>query len=198
MHGPGYSGATPITRAWTLAGGERFSDSFHTFAVEWAPDSVQFFVDDNPYYNVTPANLPTGTNWAFNKKFYLLLNLAVGGSWPGNPDNTTVFPQTMTIDYVRLFKRVACTYALDSPGRNFAATGGNGNVAVAAPAPCEWTASSNAGWVTISSGNSGKGDGIVSYVVAANTSSARTTTLTIAGQDFTVNQAAPARSRRRP
>lgn len=198
MHGPGYSGATPITRVWTLPGGEHFSDAFHTFAIEWAPDSVQFFIDDNLYYSVTPASLPSGTKWVFNKPFYILLNLAVGGNWPGNPDETTVFPQTMTIDYVRVFKRVTCAYTLDSASRDFAATGGNGSVSVTSPAQCEWIASSNVSWIMISSGNGGKGNGIVSYVVAANTSSARTGTLTIAAQDFVVNQAAPVRSRRRP
>ena len=198
MHGPGYSGATPITRAWTLPDGARFSDAFHTFAIQWAPDSVQFFIDDNPYYSVTPASLPSGTRWAFNKPFYILLNLAVGGNWPGYPDENTVFPQAMTIDYVRVFKRVECGYGLDSASRDFAALGGTGTVNVAAPAPCEWTASSNVSWMTVSLGSSGKGDGTVNYIVAVNrTSVSRTGSLTIAGQSFTVNQAAPA-SRRRP
>ncbi|HEY2933636.1 MAG TPA: glycoside hydrolase family 16 protein [Acidobacteriota bacterium] len=104
MHGPGYSGATPISRQYTLPNGEAFSENFHTFAIEWFQDSVRFFVDGNLFYAVTPADLPGGKSWVFNKPFFLLLNLAVGGSWPGNPDGTTVFPQTMTIDYIRVFK----------------------------------------------------------------------------------------------
>jgi beta-glucanase (GH16 family) len=199
MHGPGYSGATPITSAYTLANGERFSDSFHRFAVEWGPESVQFFVDDNLYYKVTPSSLPSGTRWAFNKPFYILLNLAVGGNWPGYPDDTTFFPQAMTVDYVRVFRQTTCVFGLDSTTREFTASGGAGIVNVTASSSCEWTAASNVEWITINSNSSGKGDGSVSYSVATNRSGrARAGTLAIAGQSFTVNQTAEFRTRRRP
>ncbi|HZP16391.1 MAG TPA: glycoside hydrolase family 16 protein [Terriglobales bacterium] len=104
MHGPGYSGATPLTAVYTLPGAA-FADDFHLFAVEWEPAAVRFYVDGNLYLTETPANLPAGTRWVFDHPFFLLLNVAVGGDFPGSPDATTVFPQTMLIDYVRVYAR---------------------------------------------------------------------------------------------
>jgi beta-glucanase (GH16 family) len=62
-------------------------------------------VDGKQYQSVSPANLPAGTKWVYDHPFYLLLNLAVGGNWPGNPDATTSFPQMMVVDYVRVYQR---------------------------------------------------------------------------------------------
>jgi beta-glucanase (GH16 family) len=104
MHGPGYSGGNGIGRADTLASGA-FADSFHVYAVEWQPDTVRWYVDGALYHQATPANLPPGTQWVFNHPFFLLLNVAVGGGWPGDPDSTTTFPQQMTVDYVRVYRR---------------------------------------------------------------------------------------------
>jgi beta-glucanase (GH16 family) len=101
MHGPGYSGGAAITGAYTLQGGQTFADGFHTFAIQWAPQTVTFYVDDNQYRTVTPASLPAGARWVFDNPFFLLLNVAVGGSFPGSPDSTTQFPQDMMVDYIR-------------------------------------------------------------------------------------------------
>jgi beta-glucanase (GH16 family) len=65
---------------------------------------MRFLLDQNQYAEVTPASLPKQTAWAFEHPFFLLLNVAVGGDWPGNPDETTHFPQTMTVDWVRVSK----------------------------------------------------------------------------------------------
>jgi beta-glucanase (GH16 family) len=62
-------------------------------------------VDDKLYATRTPADLPAGTSWVYGRPFFIILNLAVGGSWPGNPDDTTVFPETMLVDYVRVYQR---------------------------------------------------------------------------------------------
>jgi len=105
FHGPGYSGGKGIGAAYTLTGGRKFSDDFHTFAVEWEPSAIRFYVDGNLYQTRTPADLPAGTSWAFDHSFFIILNVAVGGGWPGNPDATTVFPQQMRVDYVRVYKR---------------------------------------------------------------------------------------------
>jgi beta-glucanase (GH16 family) len=105
MHGPGYSGGSGVTAAFTLPGGQKFSDDFHTFAVEWEPNVVRFYVDGLLYKTRTPSDLPAGTSWVFDHPFFILLNLAVGGGWPGNPDTTTVFPQQMLVDYVRVYQR---------------------------------------------------------------------------------------------
>lgn len=105
IHGPGYSGGDGISRNYTLADGKRFSEAFHTFAVEWEPSVIRFYVDDVLYTTRTPADLPSGTRWVYDHPFFIILNLAVGGGLPGNPDETTVFPQEMLVDYVRVYAR---------------------------------------------------------------------------------------------
>ena len=104
LHGPGYSGGNSIGGSYTLATAS-FADDFHIFAVEWMPGEVRWLVDGKEYRRVTPADLPPGTPWAFDHPFFLLLNVAVGGAWPGNPDASTAFPQQMLVDYVRVYRR---------------------------------------------------------------------------------------------
>lgn len=105
IHGPGYSGANGIGAAYSLSIGQRFADDFHTFAIEWEPNVIRFYVDGLLYNTITPANLPANSSWVFAHPFFILLNVAVGGFWPGNPDASTIFPQTMTVDYVRVYQR---------------------------------------------------------------------------------------------
>ena len=105
FHGPGYSGGNGVSAAYTLPSGQKFSDDFHTFAVEWEPNVMRFYVDGLLYKTRTPADLPAGTSWVFDHPFFIILNVAVGGGWPGNPDATTVFPQQMLVDYVRVYQR---------------------------------------------------------------------------------------------
>src|SRR5215207_4990926 len=103
LHGPGASGANGVGGSHARARGA-FADDFHVFAVEWEPAAIRFFVDGTLYQTRTPADLPPGA-WVFDKPFFLILNLAVGGDWPGPPDASTVFPQELTVDYVRVFER---------------------------------------------------------------------------------------------
>jgi beta-glucanase (GH16 family) len=107
IHGPGYSGAKGIGSPYGLQGGERFADDFHIFAVEWEPHAIHFYVDEHLYATRTAAELPKGTKWVYDHPFFLLLNVAVGGGWPGSPDESTVLPQTMLVDYVRVYEREA-------------------------------------------------------------------------------------------
>jgi beta-glucanase (GH16 family) len=104
MHGPGYSGSSGLTATYTLPSGN-FADDFHIFSVEWEPSVVRFYVDGNLYETRTPADLPAGKTWVFDHPFFILLNVAVGGDWPGSPDQTTVFPQSMLVDYVRVYAK---------------------------------------------------------------------------------------------
>ena len=104
VHGPGYSGGNGIGGSYTLANSAAFSDAFHVFAIEWEPNVIRWYVDGTQFFTVTPADLPAGKQWVFDHPFSLLLNLAVGGGWPGSPDGTTVFPQTMLVDYVRIYQ----------------------------------------------------------------------------------------------
>ncbi|MGW5634439.1 lectin [Streptomyces sp. NPDC003832] len=99
IHGPGYSGSGGIGGAYTLPGGQAFADAFHTFAVDWSPGSITWSVDGNVYQRRTPADLG-GRSWVFDKPFFLILNLAVGGYWPGDPDGSTVLPQQLVVDHV--------------------------------------------------------------------------------------------------
>lgn len=102
VHGPGYSGANGIGGPLALTNGQRFSDDFHIYSVEWSPQSVAFLVDGSKYFEVTPSKLPAGATWVYQHPFFILLNVAVGGGWPGYPDATTVFPQQMLVDWVRV------------------------------------------------------------------------------------------------
>jgi beta-glucanase (GH16 family) len=104
MHGPGYSGDSGFTSVFKLPGGVHFFDDFHVFAIEWEPRTVRFFVDQELYATFTPARLPAGMQWVFDHPFYIILNVAVGGDWPGPPDSTTLFPEAMLVDYVRVYK----------------------------------------------------------------------------------------------
>ena len=102
IHGPGYSGAQGISAAYNLTSGA-FADAYHVFTVEWDPDAIHFFVDSVPYQTVSPSVVPG--RWVYDHPFFIILNVAVGGYWPGAPDSTTVFPQVMRVDYVRVYQR---------------------------------------------------------------------------------------------
>lgn len=99
-HGPGYSGGSALTAGYTLPNGGSFAD-FHTFAIDWSPDSVSWSVDGTVYETHTPADT-NGNQWVFDHPFFIILNLAVGGDWPGSPDSSTQFPAQMVVDYVHV------------------------------------------------------------------------------------------------
>lgn len=107
MHGPGYFGKLDFTSTYKLPGGPKFSDDFHEFSIEWGPNVVRFYADKYLYATFVPSQLPSGEKWVFDHPFYIILNLAVGGDWPGPPDAATQFPQQMLVDYVRVYKRAS-------------------------------------------------------------------------------------------
>jgi beta-glucanase (GH16 family) len=105
LHGPGYSGKLGLNHSTQLAAGATFGDAYHVFGVDWKKDRIDWLLDGKVYSTITPATLPAGGRWVFDgPPFYLLLNLAVGGLWPGYPDATTTFPQEYRIDYVRVYR----------------------------------------------------------------------------------------------
>jgi len=104
LHGPGYSGGNPLTGKYTLSSG-KLSDDFHLYAIEWETNVIRFYVDDTLYETRTNADVPTGSIWVYDHAFFMILNVAIGGAFPGSPDATTVLPQTMTVDYVRVYSR---------------------------------------------------------------------------------------------
>jgi beta-glucanase (GH16 family) len=105
IHGPGFTGSDGIEAPYTLPSKRRFADAFHVFAVEWEPNAIRFYVDDDLYVTRSRTDLRPGWKWVFDHPFFLILNVAVGGDWPGSPDPTTIFPQTMLVDYVRVYQR---------------------------------------------------------------------------------------------
>jgi len=107
MHGPNTAGPTSdLTAAFRLPAGQNFANDFHIYAVEWEPDTVRFYVDSNLYATFNSSQWPAGGTWVFDHPFFIILNVAVGGSWPGSPDTTTVFPQQMLVDYVRVYTKM--------------------------------------------------------------------------------------------
>jgi beta-glucanase (GH16 family) len=106
LHGPYTSGGCPTSNysdfaKWT--GSSDWSSAYHTFSVTWAPGSLTYKVDGTTHYSITKATMPAGQNWVYDTDpFYLIMNLAVGGSWAGTPDAQTVFPQTMYVDWVHM------------------------------------------------------------------------------------------------
>jgi len=102
VHGPGYSGGGGISGNTVYSGGA-LGDAFHVYAIEWEENRIRWFLDGLLYFTVTPSSLPSASTWVFNQPQFLLLNVAVGGNWPGNPNGSTSFPQRMTVDYVRVY-----------------------------------------------------------------------------------------------
>lgn len=100
LHGPGYSGARPKQGFTTLESG-RLADAFHVYAVKWNKEAIEWYFDDQMYLKVKRTDVG---RWVFDAEFYILLNLAVGGNWGKYPDETTVFPQSMTVDWVRVYQ----------------------------------------------------------------------------------------------
>ena len=94
-----YNGA--IAPALTFP--ETFADEFHVFSIEWEEDLIKFYMDDIHYHTITPQNM-NGFNYPFNDAFFFIMNVAVGGEWPGDPNETTPFPGFMAVDYIRVFQ----------------------------------------------------------------------------------------------
>jgi beta-glucanase (GH16 family) len=106
LHGPGSVSATSdLTSSASLPAGQNYADDFHLYAVEWEPGVVRFYVDSNNYATFRQSQWPAGGQWVFNHPFFIILNVAVGGTWPGTPDTTTQFPQQMLVDYVRVYTK---------------------------------------------------------------------------------------------
>ena len=101
VHGPGYSGSGGISGS--IDSKADLSEDFHVYGIEWEPEQIRWYLDGVLYHTVTPDSV--GTNeWVYDHPHFLILNLAVGGAWPGYPDANTTFPQRLTVDYIRVYK----------------------------------------------------------------------------------------------
>jgi beta-glucanase (GH16 family) len=106
LHGPSSVAHTSdSTSTVSLPPGKNYSDDFHIYAIQWEPGTVRFYVDSDNYANLTQAQWPVGGQWVFDHPFFMIMNVAIGGVWPGSPDASTQFPQQMLVDYVRVYSK---------------------------------------------------------------------------------------------
>jgi beta-glucanase (GH16 family) len=110
VHGTGFTGGTGLGTQYNFPSGQTAGGEFHTYGMIWSPGSVSYYVDDptSPYVTYTPSSLTPlndGAVWPFDagQANFILLNLAIGGSYPGSPDSSTPFPSNMLVDYVRIY-----------------------------------------------------------------------------------------------
>ncbi|MFT3890512.1 MAG: glycoside hydrolase family 16 protein [Anaerolineales bacterium] len=103
VHGPGYSGSNAIGSKLVLSE-DSLQNEFHVYAIEWKENEIRWLCDEQEYFRLTPYDVPG--EWVFDHPFYLIINVAVGGTWPGYPDKTTQFPQYMYVDYVRVYQQL--------------------------------------------------------------------------------------------
>jgi beta-glucanase (GH16 family) len=103
IHGPGYSGGQSFGDTHTFT--EPVATDYHTFGIEWGPDTIDWYVDDIHYHSAVPADVAPN-EWVYNHPFFLLLNFAIGGNFGGAIDPAITFPQQMLVDYVRVYQGV--------------------------------------------------------------------------------------------
>ena len=110
VHGPGFTGGTGLGVKYSFTPPATAGSAFHSYDMIWSPGIVKYYIDDpgtftNPYATFTPADVPAGGVWPFDsgQSNFIILNLAIGGDYPGSPDGSTPFPSTMLVDYVRIY-----------------------------------------------------------------------------------------------
>jgi beta-glucanase (GH16 family) len=102
VHAPGYSGGNGVGSTLSV-NGDSLANDFHVYAIEWEKNEIRWYFDDQQFFKLTPQDVPS--DWIFDHPFFIILNLAVGGGFPGYPDTTTVFPQFLYADYVRVYQK---------------------------------------------------------------------------------------------
>jgi len=107
LHGPGYSGGNAVIAGFELPDRQSLAEDFHLYAVEWESDELRFSVDGHTYHLVRRSRLAASGPWVFDRPFFLILNLAVGGTFGGAPDESTTFPQRLVVDHIRVYEREA-------------------------------------------------------------------------------------------
>lgn len=106
LHSPNTAGRG-VGGSFSLDDGTRFSQNFHIFEMEWRPDRLTWSVNNHPYFSVEKSKLTSvwgEEEWVFDKPFFFVVNVAVGGRWPGAPDSSTSFPQRLEVDYIRVYE----------------------------------------------------------------------------------------------
>jgi beta-glucanase (GH16 family) len=107
VHGTIHFGPGPasknISNSMVLSNNDSFDKKFHVFSLIWEADKIQWLVDDVVFSTISKSDLGSD-NYPFNEDFYFIINLAVGGNWPGSPDATTKFPRHLIVDYLRVYQ----------------------------------------------------------------------------------------------
>jgi len=103
VHAPGYYGGKPGTTTSFVVPTGPVKNDFHVYAIEWKENEIRWLFDEQEYFKLTPAEV--SDQWIFDHPFFIIMNVAVGGRWPGYPNSTTVFPQFMYVDYVRVYQK---------------------------------------------------------------------------------------------
>ena len=101
IHGPGYAGGASFGNIYTFD--EPVYNDYHTFAVEWEPDLIKWYVDGILYHTATPDDVAPN-EWVFNDEVFLLLNVAIGGNFGGAIDPNIELPASMAVDYIRVYQ----------------------------------------------------------------------------------------------
>ncbi|MGI5290529.1 discoidin domain-containing protein [Nonomuraea polychroma] len=105
IHAPAYNGGGGIGSPYKLPDGADFSDDFHVWAANWDSKGIVYTLDGRTVFTISKEQVEqTRGPWIFDHPFYIILNLAVGGDWPGPPDASTPFPSRMIVDYVRVYQ----------------------------------------------------------------------------------------------
>ena len=102
VHAPGYSGGDGVGSSLVVPA-DTLKNDFHVYAIEWQENEIRWYFDDQEYFRLTPDDVPDA--WIFDHPFFIIMNVAVGGRWPGYPDDTTIFPQFLYVDYVRVYQK---------------------------------------------------------------------------------------------
>ena len=101
IHGP--AGASGYAHGHSFDTGRALTAGFHTYEISWSPNSITWLLDGVPYWSITSSALAPGQAWVFDQPFHFVLNLAVGGDYPGPPNALTPFPATLLVDWVRMY-----------------------------------------------------------------------------------------------
>ena len=118
IHGPGYNGGGSFSGIYDF--GERVDLGYHTFAVEWEPEKIRWYVDDILYHEAEPSDVAPNP-WVFEKPFFLLLNFAIGGNFGGAVDPANTYPQEYLVDYVRVYQGPDTAERFEAQGEHFVA-----------------------------------------------------------------------------
>jgi beta-glucanase (GH16 family) len=175
LHATGYSGAQSLNADSVLTANGSYSDGYHVFAVDWYSDQVIFSMDGTVYEVRKKADIPAGSAWPFKQPFFIILNFAVGGDWPGPPDASTVFPQDFRIDYVRVYSLPASpppglVWAPTAPTGVLAYSPSSSQISVSWQSPAATFGAALSGYALQRASDAGFTQNITSWTLGTSTS----------------------------